>query len=228
MTSVHVATDLRSMLGPVRDQGARPTCLAFAASDCHAALRPGWIPLSSEYIFYRAQIRANRPPTVGATLSAMLDALRHDGQPEEARWRYLQTTPANVAEWHPPKDAAPVFRRESLRRGNKIDDVIDELVRGRPVLLLMTLSNSFDMADADGVVSPGPSEQLIYSRRHAVVAVGHGEVDGRRVVLVRNSWGSTWGNDGHAWLTEQYLLPRLFALTVLMEDPDVSPNTTAA
>ena len=30
--------DLRGNFGPARDQNPRPTCMAFAASDAHAAL----------------------------------------------------------------------------------------------------------------------------------------------------------------------------------------------
>ena len=32
---VTVKTDLRARVGAARDQGQRPTCLAFAASDAH-------------------------------------------------------------------------------------------------------------------------------------------------------------------------------------------------
>ena len=81
MTSTTIKTDLRRLFGPVRDQGQRPTCLAFAASDVHAALRGAWSPLSCEYIFFRAQQRSKRKPTEGATLPSMLEALRDDGQP---------------------------------------------------------------------------------------------------------------------------------------------------
>ena len=73
--------------------------MAFAASDTHAALRTGWVPLSCEYAFYQAQRRAGRPPSTGALLSSMLDAVREDGQPEESGWPYLPTTPADVDSW---------------------------------------------------------------------------------------------------------------------------------
>lgn len=71
MATIAIAVDLRGHFGPVRDQGDRPTCLAFAASDSHAGLRPGWAPLSCEFAFYHAQRRAGRSPAQGAVLPAM-------------------------------------------------------------------------------------------------------------------------------------------------------------
>src|SRR5438105_15222161 len=111
MSDIVVSVDLRPSFGPVRNQGPRPTCMAFAASDAHAALRPGWSPLSCEFAFYHAQRRAGLPPDKGATLSAMLATLRHDGQPEEAGWPYLAATPADAASWAPPAEVGPRFGR---------------------------------------------------------------------------------------------------------------------
>jgi len=86
MNDITILVDLRALFGPARNQGARPTCLAFAASDAHAALRVGWAPLSCEYAFYQAQRRASRPASSGALLSSMLETLQKDGQPEEHGW----------------------------------------------------------------------------------------------------------------------------------------------
>jgi hypothetical protein len=52
MSSIIVRKDLRGRFGPARDPGARPTCLAFAASDTHAATRDPWAELCCEYLFY--------------------------------------------------------------------------------------------------------------------------------------------------------------------------------
>jgi hypothetical protein len=228
MSTVAINTDLRSLFGPIRDQGQRPTCLAFAASDLHAALRGTWSPLSCEYVFYHAQKRAKRKPTEGATLTSILEALRDDGQPHEAGWAYLTQLPADLTQWQPPVGIAPLFRRAGEAGKDTLDAIIDELARGRPVLILLKLSRSFDWVKADGVVDPAAGEQPEHLRRHAVIALGHGEIGGQRAVLVRNSWGDGWGDGGYGWLTETYLLPRVFRLAILKEDLSVSPCTAAA
>ena len=225
---VSVERDLRSHFGSARDQGARPTCLAFAASDFHAALRGGWIPLSCELAFYHAQRRGHRKPTEGADLASMLDALREDGQPVETDWPYLTNLPSNLSAWSPPAQTGPRFRRGGARRGVEFHEVIEILDEGSPALILMTLSDSFYLPRAGGVVIPPPSETVDPTRRHAVVAVGHGLADGDCAILIRNSWGSDWGLEGHAWLTRPYLEPRMLRLAVLTEEIDAPDDSTAA
>lgn len=225
---IDIVRDLRPLFGPARDQGARPTCLAFAASDTHAGLRDGWAPLSCEFAFYAAQKRAGRPPTSGALLSTMLDALRLDGQPDEKGWPYLAAVPADHRLWTPPATVGPLYGRNGQRDGTDLSSILAALDRDTPVLMLTMLSRSFFQPRGDGVVDPANDELPEPAQRHAVVAVGHGTVDGTPAILIRNSWGPGWGLENHAWLTERFLAPRLFATANLTEEVDVSSHTAAA
>ncbi|WP_298698786.1 C1 family peptidase [Brevundimonas sp.] len=227
MAVLDIKTDLRHRLGPARDQGPRPTCLAFAASDLHAAVRPGWTPLSCEAAFHHAQMRAGRSPSSGAGLGFMLDALREDGQPAEEHWPYVPTPPANDA-WSTP----PVDGERFTRKGQALPfgwaEIVDALQSERPALILLRLSASFYRPDAAGVVHPAPGEVGDPALGHAVLAVGHGEIGGAPAILVRNSWGTGWGVAGHAWLTQNYVEPRLYGFALLEEDDYVSPHSAAA
>jgi hypothetical protein len=223
---IAIETDLRHLLGPVRDQGARPTCLAFAASDGHAALRDGWVPLSCEYAYFHAQRRGRRAPDQGATLATILDALRLDGQPAEIGWPYLDILPANG--WGPPLVTGPCFGRTGGAATLNLAAIIAALDAKRPVLLLTTLSASFFQPTGEGIVDPANDETPDPSLRHAILAVGHGLADGQSVILVRNSWGASWGVEGHGWLTENFLKPRLFATAILTEQTNVPSRSVAA
>lgn len=226
MIAIHV--DLRGLLGDARDQGTRPTCLAFAASDAHAALRDGWAPLSCEFAFYHAQRMTGRSPAQGALLSSMIAALRTDGQPDEQAWPYLAAVPTDQQLWKPPASVGVCYRRNGAAGGATLASVIASLDQGQPVVMLTTLSRCFFLPDSNGVVDPTRDEYPEPSQRHAVVAVGHGTVDGAPAVLIRNSWGAAWGISGHAWLTERFLKQRLFATANLLEEVDVSSSTVAA
>ena len=70
MSSITVRKDLRGRFGPARDQGLRPTCLAFATSDAHAAVRDTtWCRLSCEYLYYHAKQAGRSARTSGVKIA---------------------------------------------------------------------------------------------------------------------------------------------------------------
>lgn len=210
---IKTIVDLRSSFGAARDQSSRPTCLAFAASDTHAAVRPGWEPLSAEWAYYHAVKRDGGLPHDGSTLASMLAVIKLDGQPVETEWPYMQSDFIDVMLWEPPTSSAALYFRDHAGCGLGLQHVVGQLDAGIPTLITMTLSNAFYMPDANGVVDR--NEAIDPKRRHAVVAVGYGERAGMPVILIRNSWGEGWGLKGYAWLTESYLAPRLTAASIL-------------
>lgn len=221
--------DLRSKFGPARDQGERPTCLAFSASDLHAGLRDAWVPLSCDYVFYHAQSRAKRALHEGALLNEMLAAIREDGQPPETVWPYLSQLPKDTTNWKPPENARPLYRRAGEIGGDSFLEVVNALNEGNPALMLLKLSNSFFTVGKEGVVDEAPGEVPDVHCRHAVVAVGYGKsLTHQKAILIRNSWGDGWGDQGYAWLTERFVKPRAFRLAFLKEEIDVSTNSASA
>ena len=74
---------------------------------------------------------------------------------------------------------------------------------------------SIDEVAKDGNL-PFPSESESFTGEHAVVAVGYD--DNRQItnwrngqktfgaLLIRNSWGTAWGDEGYGWLPYDYVL----------------------
>ena len=207
-----VTVDLRNQFGPVRDRGERPTCMAFAASDAHSFARESLDALSAEYAFYHAVCRQLTPDrTKGVSFSAMVDTIATDGQPLESGWPYLIDLQPNDP-WTPPASPGTLYRRNTTTIANALMEIVDTLRAGSPVVIGMEIGNSFyDLRGGD--VLPAANEAV--AGRHAVIAVGLGELNSAHCLLLRNSWGTGWGELGHGWIHEDYLAPRLLVAGIM-------------
>ncbi len=184
----------------------------MATSDLHAGVRGGWLTLSCGHLYYHTQHRAGRPLSVASTISSTLAAPRHDGQPAGSAWPYQHSMPTNPSQWRPPRNVGPVYRRSGSTWPCTVDEIIDKIDQIEPMLVMLQLSRSSFNLGSDGIVDPPQSEPQDQSGCHAVIALGHGQYNGRRVILIRDSWGASWGQGGYARLTERFLEPRLAGL----------------
>jgi C1A family cysteine protease len=214
---IKTVVDLRSSFGPARDQDPRPTCMAFAASDAHAAARTDWDPLSAEWAYYHALKRDGGLPEDGVTLDAMLATIKTNGQPVEADWPYIKAPITDLKSWKPPAPVKQLFFRNHSTCSLIVQNIIERLDANTPVLITMTLSDAFYRPEANGIVER--DEPIDPNRHHAVVAVGHGKRRADPFVLIRNSWGDAWGLNGHAWIAVRYLTPRLTGAAIMTTEP---------
>jgi hypothetical protein len=211
--SVTIACDLRRKFGAVRDQSARPTCLAFALSDAHGSLHAPFKNLSVEYLYYNAVQRMPlRDPHAGVNVDSACASLKNGGQPIEDIWPYQNYLPIDLNGWTPPANCT-VYTREGAVQQDDFGRICAQLDAGRPVVICMELSESFYYPIVDGTIvrrTPDPK-----TGNHAVIAVGHGVGESGSCLLIRNSWGTSWGLAGHAFLDEEYLASRILSTTVL-------------
>ena len=208
--TVSVDVDFRVTLGPVRDQDARPTCLAMAVTTAHEFARGSTIPLSPEYLHYFA---SNSHTAVPMTFPAAIHALADPGQPREVDCPYQSFDP--LPSWVPPT-GIQLFRRRSDEVAQGSGDEIAALVRGRQVAVIgISLPPGMYQPTAPWIISPDGS----IGGSHAVLVVGLGNLHGMRCFLIRNSWGCSWGMDGHAWITDAFLARHLRHLMILGPEP---------
>ena len=197
--NVVMTIDHRSALNPVRDQGPRPTCLSFATTTAHEHARGSRVPLSPEYLNYFASATLS---SSGVLFGDIARALEDLGQPTEVDCPYHpKGLPLG---WQTPS-AAALYRRSSQARTPSADQVAATMTMGGLPVLGIALPQPFYTPTSPWVIErDGPVRG-----RHAVVAVGLGQNSSKRYFLIRNSWGSSWGDAGHAWVDDAFLARHL-------------------
>lgn len=197
--------DLRGLHGVARDQGSRPTCLAFALSDLngHRHEQPG--QLSAEYLYREAaSLMQGWKPGDGLQVDAALHAVSSPGQALEVAVPYAPVEPALPLISNPP--CAPLFTGKYALQVPVMRAIEDALANDQSIGLVTRLTVEFFSASTIAAQIPY-SPHAIFGLSHAIVVVGigHDATTLERHVLIRNSWGTSWGHGGHAWLPESYI-----------------------
>ncbi|RDY66713.1 peptidase C1 [Lysobacter soli] len=185
---------------PARDQGQRPTCIAFALSELNLPYAPTIEALSPEYVYQAAaNLTPNWAPGAGVRLGVALQAAS-SGQPIEADFPYQATEPAA------PVPAPPAgFSLYGTALGvlpRDLESIAEAIRRQLPVGLAIKLTKSF-YVPRDGVIAFEP--ESVPNVLHAVTVVGLGWNEGTPYFRIRNSWGDGWGMRGQAWLSGDYI-----------------------
>lgn len=206
------AVDLRSSLLPVRHQGRRQSCLAFASSTAHEHQMHSTEHLCVEYLFFHAVARTpSQNPLAGTTMAAAAAALADEGQPVETAWPY---TSDQLSPWTPPTFTSPLHKTVMTPGTLTFDGIVAALNAGVPVVLGLVITDAFYRPDVAGRI-PNRTQD-IERGGHAVLAVGHGkDTAGEASLLIRNSWGLGWGQGGYAWLPRGYVDRQLHEVALL-------------
>jgi C1A family cysteine protease len=200
--------DHSAQLGAVRDQGKRGTCLAFGVTAAHekARLRRRGgerAVLGEELLHWRCkQIDGDGQDGTGPASAAQ--ALHDPGQSAAELWPYDGGRDEQDPAYAPPAGAleADAMRLANLSSTSSDAAEIRERIReGHAVVLGLDLWPGF--YSAHGGILSAPSAPELFGEGHAVTVVGFDE--SAEWLLIRNSWGESWGEGGHARLPEAAL-----------------------
>jgi hypothetical protein len=193
---IPASVDLTAGQTPVCDQGLRPTCAAMAATAAHEYGRAGF-RLSVEHLWSNTGSRGGLIPG-GARLSVLRTAIVFDGQCEDTLWPYGGDT----ATAQPTPVPSIAYKADAATGivGASIGALRSEIASGRPPVLVINPNAAFAVG---GQLIDANLADAVDSNLHAVLAVAYD--DGRAMVTVRNSWGTSWGNAGYANLTYNFI-----------------------
>ena len=217
--------DHTSQLRAIRDQGRRGTCIAFAATAAHEharTLRHGPLSddLSVEMLFWRCK-QLDASTTDGTTFHSARNALRDPGQCDDTHWPY---TPIRdlTAPYDPPAAVATanMSRATMIAIAPDAASVSAALAADGTVVGGLQLWDGF--YDCDSASIPVPAADIDTTARHVVCLTGLDE--DRDTVMIRNSWGTRWGNNGYAWLARSALPDVLLEAWTIDDDLDPDPD----
>ena len=221
---IHVASlDLRNNFRGVQDQGQQGSCLAFALTSVFEYVmrsnnRTEEYDLSEAFLYYNAR-KLDDDKTMlgrdsGSRFKPAVESLCQYGIAVESLCRYDQNTYDREPSAEAYEDAKRRLLRKAVNVSRTVADVKSALEDGYPVAASFMLYPSFSATGADGFV-PMPSAEEIEALAncaveerdkhscHAMVIVGFD--DSIECFLVRNSWGTDWGNGGYCYVPYSYV-----------------------
>lgn len=200
--------DLREYASRVEDQLDLGSCTGAAVIGAYELLvkkdHPSeFVDLSSLFVYYNARvIEGYVGEDVGAYIRSAIKATYKYGVCAEQLWPYKIADFAAVPPVACYVDAAG-RKIKNYRRLAAVNDILDALTTGRPVVIGVTLYGQFDELSSTNTILTSPAVGQEPIGGHAVCLVGY-DLD-RKLMLVRNSFGTDWGQDGYFWMTFDYV-----------------------
>jgi len=203
-----VSVDLRATCSPVEDQKALGSCTANALVGALEFLeKKDGVPftdLSRLFVYYNERVIEHTVTSdAGAMLRDGIKTLAKQGVCSEKKWPYtiskFKSKPTKTC-----YTEAATHVITSYQRIQTFDDMRSCLAAGYPFIFGFTVYDSFEstqVAKTGIVPMPAPGESVLGG--HAVVAVGYN--DSSKRFLVRNSWGTSWGQKGYFTMPYDYL-----------------------
>ena len=105
-----------------------------------------------------------------------------------------------------------IDKNERMSRPALLAQIKAILASGLPCIFALKAMSALKEADGDkkGRIPYLPETVSDRASGHALVAVGYDDTftieNNQGALLVRNSWGTGWGNQGYGWLPYQYVL----------------------
>ena len=210
LTALPSSVDLRSQCPSVYDQGNLGSCTSNAISaaiefDCKKQSLPDIMP-SRLFIYYNERaMEGTVDSDAGAAIRDGIRSVNKLGVCPEAEWPYIieefTVKPSAKCYTDALKDRALSYQRVT----RNLNQMKACLASGYMFVAGISVYESFEsdeVAKTGIVPMPSINEQLLGG--HAICIVGY--QDAKQQFTCRNSWSSSWGDQGYFYLDYQYLL----------------------
>lgn len=192
-------------LPPVYNQLSLGSCTANAIAAMISFLVKGIFFPSRLFIYYNERLAEGTVnEDAGAYIRTGIKSINVHGVCPEKTWPYIIKKFADVpiplayrkAKLHQSLQYRAVTQTET--------DIRTALAIGLPVVFGFMVQQSFESLEVakTGLYGPGQKEKILGG--HAVLIVGYD--DTKKVFIVRNSWGESWGDKGYFYIPYSVVL----------------------
>lgn len=199
---------LEALMPPVYDQGNIGSCTANAgcgAFDYKWKVQHGQFAFPSRLDLYQNELKhdGNFPKDEGSYTSTIAWVLTFTGVCREKTWPYI---PSNLAATAPSCAAKerPTYRAMKYYDVDTKDGVsIKQAVANAKLPVpfgAVVFKQIFDVSKQNPLIA---MPKGVPAGGHEMVIVGYD--DARQCYRVRNSWGTSWGDGGYAWIPYAYI-----------------------
>ena len=197
--------DLRPKLPTPYDQGSLGSCTANALCAAFQAEDPKFMG-SRLFIYYNERkVEGTIEEDAGAQLQDGINTMKIYGVCPESDWPYDITKYSQTP--HPIcySDALKHHVISAFNINNDMNSIKNCLASGYPFVVGIMIFTSFESQEVakTGIV-PMPTQDEECLGGHAVLVCGYD--DSTHHWILRNSWGTQWGDHGYFYLPYVYLL----------------------
>jgi len=213
---IPTSVDLRQWFTPIEDQSNLGSCTAQAAAglvEYYENKAYGKFLNASRLFIYKATRNLmGLVGDTGASLRDTMKALVLFGAPDEKYWPYVisnfdKEPTAFIYSLGQNFKAMQYYRLDvaGVTPQNLLVSIKQKVAAGLPQMFGFSVYSS--ISNAADIPYPKSGDRLLGG--HAIVVSGY---DDTRVIggfkgalMIRNSWGTSWGNQGYGWLPYQYV-----------------------
>ncbi len=206
--AIKESVDLRAEMPPIYDQGSLGSCVgngtAAVLDYAHVKSNPGakFITPSRLWLYYFGRVAIGTVnQDSGCQIRDVKDAALNLGAAVENIWPYRESKfkvkPSSAA-------YADALKHQAITayKVETVNDVKSALSLGLPVVFGVPVYNAIMNLSWSSYTLPMPAKNERSIGGHCMVVVGYRNKD--QMLIVRNSWGYTWGRGGHMLMPVAY------------------------
>ena len=181
---------------PIKDQGQCGSCWSFSAT---GSMEGAWsikkgslVSLSEQELVDCAGIRYGNMGCNGGLMDSAFQYAIDKGMCAESSYAYTSGVSQTAGTCRSCDAVVSFSGCADVAPNNQV--ALKEAVANGPVSIAIEADTRYFQSYSGGVLTAATCGTTL---DHGVLIVGYGEENGQKYWLVKNSWGTTWGDDGY-------------------------------